>query len=80
MIGSTVNLKVQGDEYLNWLSDTDGYAVVQKQSTGSYVYAVPSLAAGGFIPTSLQVYLLLMMFFAHSIMLGCETRDTLLYA
>ncbi len=38
--GSVVQCLASGDEYYNWLHDSDGYVIIQNHQTGYYVYAV----------------------------------------
>ena len=38
--GSSLAVKVHGDEFLNWVTTDDGYTVVRNATTGGYEYAV----------------------------------------
>lgn len=38
--GSSLAIKVHGDEFLNWVTTADGYTVVRNAATGGYEYAV----------------------------------------
>src|SRR5688572_3616672 len=50
--GTKITLRLRGDEWLNWLEDSQGYAVVMEQ--GSYVYATLN-TEGLLSPTALAV-------------------------
>jgi M6 family metalloprotease-like protein len=50
--GSSITLRVRGDEYCHWFEDLNGYTVVLNK--GAYVYAVRD-AQGGLAPTALAV-------------------------
>ncbi|QQS35333.1 MAG: M6 family metalloprotease domain-containing protein [Ignavibacteriales bacterium] len=50
--GNTIKVFLSGDEYYNWVHDSDNFTIVQDQSTGYYVYADlvnDELVATGFI-------------------------------
>jgi M6 family metalloprotease-like protein len=50
--GTTVKLRIRGDEYYNWLEDAKGYTVL-KAKDGKYVYAT-LLPDGSLGPTALR--------------------------
>lgn len=49
--GAILECLASGDEYYNWLHDSEGYTIVQDPSTGFYVYAVR--AKGRLLPSAL---------------------------
>lgn len=55
--GTPVTLTLQGDEWNNWLQDTNGYSVVEQREGGKrrFVYAGGLYSNGTFIPTGYQV-------------------------
>ncbi len=40
--GTVIDCFASGDEYHNWLHDTDGYTIIQSPDTGYYTYAIQS--------------------------------------
>ncbi len=49
--GTVLNCFARGDEYFNWLHDSNGFTIMQNVTTGWYVYA--DLVNDEFIPTTL---------------------------
>ncbi len=49
--GTVLNCFARGDEFFNWLHDSNGYTIMQNPTTGWYVYA--DLVNDEFIPTTL---------------------------
>ena len=51
--GTAIRLHVRGDEWVHWMEDQEGYAVLHDQ--GRYVYAQLDKASGRLTPTKLDV-------------------------
>ena len=49
--GSVIRCFATGDEYYNWLHDSDGYTIIQDKVSGFFVYA--SLSGSRLVPTQL---------------------------
>ena len=52
--GTSINLKMKGDEFISWYTDDQGYAVVRDEDTKSYFYAQLN-SEGKFEPTKYKV-------------------------
>ena len=51
--GTVLHCLASGDEYYNWLHDTDGYMIMQDPASGYFVYALPGITQpvpSGLIP------------------------------
>jgi M6 family metalloprotease-like protein len=52
--GALIQCLASGDEFYNWLHDSNDYTIIQDPQTGYYVYAVKTLA-GELVPSSFIV-------------------------
>jgi hypothetical protein len=51
--GQTINCLASGDEFFNWLHDSNGYTIIQSPTDGYYYYAVKK--NGSLAPSAYRV-------------------------